>query len=140
MFNTVSLACLLGMVLVSAGEAVAEKRRDLPQGYHCGRCLLQVEGRTHISGACAYSIGSGGSFEIQGPHQIYSGIDYPETEAAFQDRSADYFAQVNIEGDSAEGFWNAGVTATHAHGRLGTLKRRGACWVNASAKICVWRQ
>ncbi|HEX8584197.1 MAG TPA: hypothetical protein VF680_07290 [Allosphingosinicella sp.] len=128
------------MVLVPAGEAVAQKGRALPPAYKWGRCLLQVEGRIFISGACAYSIGSGGSFDIQGPHQIYSGIDYPEPEASVGQRSTDYFAHVNVEGDSGEGFWNADVTATHAHGHLGTLSRRGACWVNALAKVCLWRQ
>jgi len=111
----------------------------LPAGFHWGRCLLEIDGKKYITGRCAYEIGPGASFEFHGPHQIWAGIDYkPEDFAGEQ--SNDYFASIDVEGSTADGFWNENIRATHAQAFLGTLRRRGACWVNERAKVCLWRK
>lgn len=68
-------------------------RARLPRGMHLGRCLLEVRGKRFISGACAYSK-SRRELEIDGLHQIYSGIDYPDCFVGEQTFSTDYFVLV----------------------------------------------
>jgi hypothetical protein len=120
--------------------AVVKATHRLPAGYAWGKCVLKVDGKTYISGRCAYSMQRGGSLEINGPHQVYAGIDYPETDMGALAQSRDYFAYVDVEGRSGDGFWNADRLATHAQAHLGTLERRGACWINERAEICLWRR
>lgn len=110
----------------------------LPPDFRWGRCLLEVEGKQYIQGRCAYHIGSGGLLEIHGPQQVWSGIDYPEPEIFSSEISTDYFAQIDVQGDEAEGLWNGNPEATHAHRYLGRLTRRGACWVSSKARVCAW--
>ena len=50
----------------------------LPSDFNWGHCLLVVAGETRISGLCAYRMEKDGGFSIEGPRQIYEGIDYPE--------------------------------------------------------------
>lgn len=85
-----------------------------------GECLLEVKGRVYIDGACDIRLERGGSFTIS-------------------DRQ--YFATVLIDTDQGEasGHWNETPGAGHAHTRLGTLARQGACWVNRDAKVCAWK-
>jgi hypothetical protein len=108
----------IGMVLVgvslalaAAGPAVAGRS---------ARCLLEVDGDVYLDGACRFeSLGGAGSVCI--------GCE----------RGSRYFAYVNMNGDgTAEAFWNADPASTRAQTSLGTVKRDGACWLNATAKIC----
>lgn len=122
-----------------AAAAAAAPRR-LPNGYHWGRCLLVVDGRTRISGRCAYRIEKGGNFQIAGPHQVYDGIDYPAANYGYQQRSADYWATVFRDGDGWSGYGNGDVRSTHGDRPWGALRREGACYANAQARICLWRQ
>jgi hypothetical protein len=133
-------AALAAALILAAGAPATARQGRLWPGFQWGRCLLEVDGRAYISGRCAYLIEAGGSFEIHGPRQIYSGIDYPRPEIYAGERSNDYFALVEIEGRSGHGHWNEDPRATHGYGDLGTLTRRGACWVNARARICLWRR
>ncbi len=86
-----------------------------------GRCLLQVDGKKYISGACRIDIQKGGSFQI------------------YDLKKHGYFAYVDVDGNTAEGYWNEDPMATHAQSPLGTLARDGACWQNERAKVCAWR-
>lgn len=86
-----------------------------------GRCLLVVKGKTYISGSCKIEMDTDGSFRI------------------YEKRTPGYFAYVNMSDDGAEGFWNGSRSSTHAHDPLGTLTRKGACWSNATAKVCAWQ-
>ena len=80
-------------------------------------CTLIVKGKTYIEGECQFEADPDGSFRVTGK---------------------DYFAYVNmIPGTkTAEASWNADPKATHAHAPLGVLTRKGACWENATTKIC----
>ncbi|CAN5531157.1 hypothetical protein BH09PSE4_BH09PSE4_07230 [soil metagenome] len=121
-------------------------RKRLPRGYELGRCLLKVDGRTLISGKCAYSISKGGGFELDGPRQIYADVDFPGEDFP-QGLSTDYFVVVNREvhargpdGPGWDAFWNEDKRASHAQGHLGTVTRKGPCYWNATAKICLWKK
>ena len=71
-------------------------------------CKLVVKGKAYINGQCQFEADRDGSFRIFGK---------------------DYFAYVNVEGKTAEASWNADPKSTHAQAPLGTLTRKGACWV-----------
>jgi hypothetical protein len=126
----------------------------LPDGFRIGRCLLEVDGRTLISGPCSYTIEAHsnvasrpGDFEFNGPHQVFSGIDYPEPEIYSEEISTDYFVQVDHElldggstGPGWEAHWNEDKAATHAQSQLGHVTRKGACYSNARTRICLWKK
>jgi hypothetical protein len=78
-------------------------------------CKLVVKGKTYIDGQCNFEADKGGSFRIFGK---------------------DYFAYVTVTGKTAEASWNADPASTHAQAPLGTLTRKGACWVSATVEIC----
>lgn len=92
-----------------------------PEGFErIGTCRLKIGGRLYISGTCYFSTDKDGSFNLMGMR-------------------GDYFAYVSLNGDgSAQGYWNGGAGFTHAHSSLGRLHRKGACWSNAKAEVCVW--
>jgi hypothetical protein len=113
----------------------------LPPGYRWGRCLLVVESETRISGPCAYRMEKDGGFSIEGPRQIYEGIDYPKTSYFAEVMSNDYWAGVYKEDGVWTGHGNGSIDATHASGpEFGPLRRRGACFVGPHARICLWKR
>src|SRR5262249_48963572 len=87
------------------------------------KCLLEVMGKTYISGPCDVSIlDDAGSFTL--------------TEKA----KRPYFAYVLIDSDdkkTADGSWNRVRSATHAHAPLGSrvLRFSDGCWSNEGAKV-----
>ena len=84
------------------------------------KCLLQVKGKTYLTGTCKYQADKDGSFRLFGK---------------------DYFVYLNtLEKNKAEASWNASPKSTHAQAPLGELKHEGACWVNKTAKVCAWDQ
>lgn len=85
-----------------------------------GKCLMSIGDKTYINGPCRYRMEGGGSFTM---------LDKPVP---------DWFAMVNVNGATADGFWNEDKGANHAHSPLGTLTRKGACWQNKRAKLCLW--
>lgn len=87
-----------------------------------GRCLLEVDGKTYLSGRCAINL------------DMHKGVPTGDFSIG-TDGKSDYFAYVNDSGRSAT--WNDG--ASHAHTPLGTLTKKGACWVNSHTKVCAWR-
>lgn len=87
-------------------------------------CLLEVQGRRVIDGTCDFSRQSDGSFQI----------------SAKRGPRIEWFAQVQVEGRNvAQGYWNGEAGARHAHYNLGQLQASGACWSNATARICAWK-
>lgn len=126
----------------------------LLKGYKIGRCLFEVDGRTLISGPCSYSITGRshdtprpGNFEINGPRQVYAGVDYPRPEVYSAQISTDYFVQVDHAllddgsvGAGWEAHWNENKSATHAQSQLGPVTRKGACYSNARTRICLWKK
>jgi hypothetical protein len=133
-------AVIVGAVVAAAGASAGVKR--LPEGYQWGRCLLVVEGFTRISGKCAYKIYNDGDFHIEGPRQIYAGIDYPKPEGMPGVRSADYWADV-FKGDDGRwtGYGNREIAWTHADfGDFGPLRREGACFLGEKVRVCLWRK
>lgn len=117
------------MAIASVGAATpgaSSKGPRLPEDFKWGRCLLQVDGRKYIAGRCAYHLDEDGSFEIADPGQFW--------------RHDGHFAFVFPAGRSADGSWNEESIASHAQDRLGTLIKKGACWTNKRARICLWQK
>jgi hypothetical protein len=113
----------------------------LPKDLKWGRCLLVVEGKTQISGRCAYSQEKNGALNVEGPRQIYEGIDYPKTTMYAEVQSNDYWADVVKEDGVWTGYGNNSREGTHAAGPwFGPLRRRGNCFIGKHARICVWKE
>ena len=121
----------------------------LPSGYHIGQCLLEVHGKPLIAGKCAYTIEKGGGFEIDGPRQVYSGIDYPECFAGGANSfTTDHYATVEWSTEKAlddgspgpgwQARWEGELGSNHLEGLLGPVVRKGACYVNEQTQICLW--
>jgi hypothetical protein len=91
-----------------------------------GRCLIAVKGHTYLKGDCNISIEQGGSFKV--------GVG--------ENSRSKYFAYVMLDPDPGKGrgYWNGVEAEDHAHEDLGPLKRKGACWSNARARVCAWRR
>jgi hypothetical protein len=83
-------------------------------------CLLVVKGRTYLDGRCEYEADQDGSFRMFGK---------------------DYFVYLNVhEKNRGDASWNADPKSTHAHNRIGDVRRDGACWVmGTDTRICAWR-
>ncbi len=114
----------------------------LPPGYKIGRCLLVVEGKTRISGKCAYRVNKGGDFVIEGPRQIYDGFDYPSAHGSIALMiSTDYWANVFREEDGTwDGYGNPDIRYVKAEGpNFGPLRRDGACLLNQRVRVCLWK-
>lgn len=133
-----TIAVALAIAFSVSPSHAAQHR--LPSGYKWGRCLLVVHGETRISGKCSYQIEQGGDFNIQGPKQVFAGIDYPDTHSGAGEMSKDYWAVVYKDGDSWAGYANADIRDTHGEaGDWGELRREGACYVGKDVKVCLWR-
>lgn len=82
-------------------------------------CLLQVDGKKVIDGACSW-----------GP---YGGIG-----SDFVMEAEGYFAILSADSaTTATGYWNGERNASHAHDNLGELKKSGNCWTGSKARLCV---
>lgn len=87
-----------------------------------GKCLLEVEGTVYIDGRCLVRMEANGDFQI---------------DASSDDEPLTYFATVSITSRGVgKGFWNEERGASHAQTPLGVLRKNGACWENAAAKVC----
>lgn len=88
-------------------------------------CRITVGGKTYLDGPCMFAPDPDGSFTI--------GVG---TQTVGQ---SPYFAYVTKNEDgTAEAYWNATRGSTHAHAHLGTVRQRGACWVNSKAELCAY--
>jgi hypothetical protein len=142
-FTAASAALSVALILTGAPacDAAASHPHRLPKDFKWGRCLLVVDGKTRISGRCAYSISAGGDFIINGPRQVYSGIDYPVAHIYAEEMSRDYWARVFKEQDGTwTGYGNDDIRATHGARPYETLRRQGACYVNEAVRVCLWRK
>jgi hypothetical protein len=90
-----------------------------------GRCMIAVDDRTFLNGTCNIEVRPGGSFTV----------------GAGEKSRSKYFAYVQVDHatGSGQGYWNGIEAESHAHEDLGMLKKNGACWQNARARICAWR-
>jgi len=131
-----TIVVALAMTFPLSPSHAAQHR--LPSGYKWGRCLLVVQGETRISGKCSYQIEKGGDFNIQGPHQVFAGIDYPDTHSGAGEMSKDYWAVVYKDGDSWAGYSNAEIDETHGDERWEDLHREGACYSGKDVRVCLW--
>jgi hypothetical protein len=88
-----------------------------------GQCELAVAERSYLQGPCSIDMDKDGSFSIG------------------TDGRSKYFAYVTVDTvtGNAKGYWNGYEAASHAHEDLGTLVRKGACWVNGYARVCARR-
>src|SRR5688572_8010808 len=66
-----------------------------------GRCLLELNGKKYISGACRIEMDKDGSFRI------------------YDLKKRGYFAYVNMSENGALGHWNGIERGSHAHDDLG---------------------
>jgi len=105
----------------------------LPEGTKIGRCLFVVDGQTRISGECAYSISDEYGLHIDGPRQLFEGIDYPNPLAGFTTNpiSTDWWANVFKEDGVWTGYGNNEVSQINGQGSYwGELKQEGDCFVS----------
>jgi|ERR1044072_3222737 hypothetical protein len=132
------IALLLATLALMPQQRAPHFHGKLPAGTHWGRCLLVVEGKTRINGRCSYSISKGGDFHIDGPRQVFNGIDYPRTDLMPLQYSTDYWADVFRDGAAWDGFGNSDIRATHGDSPWGPLRREGACYIGRTVRICLW--
>lgn len=134
------IAAIVPLLLIVLSTPVgAQRTRRLPAGYHQGRCLYVVDGKKRIVGKCFYQISKGGGFHIDGPRQVYDGIDYPKADITADEISRDYWANVSPDDGGWSGYGNSDIAAVHGD-RPWTLRRQGACFVGEAVKICLWRE
>lgn len=81
-------------------------------------CVLEVNGIKAINGACYW-----------GP--------YGSMDGSFVLEANGYFAIIEIDKDTTDGWWNESPGNTHAHTRLGEMRRNGKCWRNRNVRVCV---
>jgi hypothetical protein len=142
----VKASCTLAMLPLLAllsSPAGAERSRRLPAGYHQGRCLYVVDGKQRIAGRCYYTISKGGGFHIDGPRQVYGGVDTVDRGSDARTYSRDWWADVFKDDDGSwTGYGNEeSIGSVHGEGPMfGPMRREGACFVGERAKVCLWRE
>ncbi len=118
-----------------------------------------IDGKTRIAGPCAYNIGKGGDFHIEGPRQVYDGIDYPKADGMAAMISTDWWADVfrdspiqngvlKVGKGPWTGYSNEDIRSVHGQeSRWGTLVRNGACYSNRRGpevvqlvRVCLWKK
>lgn len=112
----------------------------LPADTNWGRCLLISDGKTRIDGRCSYKMLSEGGFHIDGPDQVFDGIDYPESDSMAGQMSNDYWANILRDGDNWTGYGNADIASVHGGRSWGTLQREGDCYEGETVRICLWTE
>jgi len=117
----------------------AESHRQLPTGYHQGRCLYMVDGKQRIAGRCFYKIDKSGALQIDGPRQAFGGVDTVDKGASALTYSRDWWVDIFPEHGGWSGYGNEGVGDVHG-GRPWALHRKGACFSGENVKVCLWRQ
>jgi hypothetical protein len=138
--------------LIASPPPLTKER--LPKGYKIGKCLLEVDGKTRISGPCSYIIYKGGEFHIDGPRQVFGGIDYPDPNgSATMTVTTDFWANVFKDEDGKwTGYGNEDARYSKGDGSIwGELLRDGACYSNnaipknddeyrQAVKVCLWKK
>jgi len=144
-----TIGLLLASLAICPASSAAERKHRLPPGAKWGRCLLIVGEQTRIKGDCSYQIDKGGNFHIDGPNQVFGGIDYPKAEIMADARSEDYWADIFKDESSHKKSWtgygNEYISAVHAEYDWGHLTRNGACYTGIESitkrhvRICLWK-
>jgi len=130
---------VLPLLLLLPGLVGAEPSRRLPEGYRVGRCLYVDRAHQRIAGRCFYKLAKDGAFHIDGPRQVYDGIDYPRSLGMADRYSRDWWADVFPLNDGWAGYGNESIADVHG-GRLWSLRRKGDCFIGEGVKVCLWRQ
>jgi opacity protein-like surface antigen len=106
MRSIIAIAVVASCALAESAAAAAQRK---------ALCKFTVDGKTYLNGRCNFEADPDGSFRIwDKAHTVY----------------------VNVDGNTAEASWNKNPKSFHADSSLGTLTRKGACWVNATTEIC----
>lgn len=137
--NLLSASYEHGLRVWDVAASTLRRPNGLPEGVEWGRCLLVVHGKTLISGKCAYSVEEGGGLSIEGPRQIYPGIDYPISDCGCGQRSNDYWASIFKDERGWAGYGNSDIHYTHGDQDYEVLQKKGACFVNADVQVCLWK-
>ncbi|UHS63466.1 hypothetical protein HRR99_17995 [Agrobacterium vaccinii] len=99
----------------------AEKAINYPAATHTAPnrkgCVLEVGGAKAIDGTCYW-----------GP--------YGNMDGSFVMEANGYFAIIEIDNNTAAGWWNETPGSTHAHTPLGEMKRDAKCWKSESVRVC----
>src|SRR5215210_2591211 len=113
---TFSATAAFALVLLAAAPALAKP----------GRCLIEVDGTRYLDGRCNVQLEPNGSFTVG--------------TASGSDKSSRHFAYVLAESTGrANAYWSGSSPGSpYAHDALGTVTRKGACWINVNARICAW--
>ncbi|WHA41642.1 hypothetical protein [Agrobacterium larrymoorei] len=98
-------------------EATSDDSVDDHGALNRKNCLLQVNGKNAIDGAC---------------HWSESGLD----KNSIYMQANGYFAYIEINQSTADGWWNETPGGTHAHSKLGKMKRDGQCWKSKTVRLC----
>jgi hypothetical protein len=131
---------ILAVMALPAPQDLPHPSGRLPAGTHWGRCLLVVDGKKRIDGKCSYHIGKGGDFHIDGPRQVFDGIDYPKAAGMANMISTDYWADVFHDDDGWDGYGNDAIGSVHGDRNWAPLRRQGACYFGRDVKVCLWGQ
>ena len=116
-----SLIPVFAAILMSAVPSFAEGsdvERNAPS------CVLEVNGKRFIDGPCPIVLGRDGNLTV----------------GSNGSKSLPFWTMILLdpsEKDKAEGFWNESPGSSHAQSRLGDLYKKGDCWVNNNARVCV---
>ena len=110
MYRAIPLLTVLVLGVTNVDAAAA--RAPEPK---IGRCFVRLDGWEAGSRHCEYNTADDGSFEL------------------WPDPPSNEYEMVDIRGATASGY-------SHGSGNLGAMQKRGACWVNKRARICLWRK
>ena len=132
-------ALILATLASLSSPADAEGHGRLPSGYHRGRCLYVVDGKKLIAGRCFYKTHKGGAFHIDGPRQVFGGVDTIDRGASAATYSRDWWADVFPEDGGWSGYGNESVGDVHG-AEIWSLRREGACFLGENVKVCLWRE
>jgi len=106
MKSIVAVSVIVTCSLMGSAASTAERQ---------AQCKFVFEGKTIINGRCNFESDPDGSFRLwDRKHTVY----------------------LNADGNSAEATWNKIPGSFHADSPVGTLTRKGACWVNEKTEIC----
>ncbi len=83
-------------------------------------CRVAIGGRRIMDGVCHFVGEPAGSFTV-----------YDTTDGS------GFSAQVDVQGGAATGSWNGERGGADASRPLGTVVRKGDCWTNSEAEICL---
>lgn len=133
------LAIALGLLLAAPAETAPKPSGRLPAGAKWGRCLLVVGGQTRIKGRCSYTMAKDGGFHIDGPRQVFDGIDYPKADSMAATWSTDYWAEVFRQGGGWAGYGNGDIRSVHGDRSWDNLRQTGACFLGKNVRVCLWR-